>query len=63
MTELRRNCSVVIALAAVQQYFSLEAELHDIEVLSTTVAIDGKRPLIDNHPARQHWAAGQTQTG
>jgi transcription antitermination factor NusG len=34
VTELRRHCSVVIALSAVQQYFSLEADLSDIEVLS-----------------------------
>lgn len=38
VTELRRHCSVVIALSAVQQYFSLEVDLSDIEVLSKRVS-------------------------
>lgn len=33
VTEFRQQCKVVIALAAVQQCFSLEVELGDIEVL------------------------------
>ncbi len=34
VTELRRDCDVVIALGATQQFFSLQADLRDIEVLS-----------------------------
>jgi len=33
VTDLRQQCKVIIALAAVQQCFSLEVELGDIEVL------------------------------
>jgi len=38
VTEFRQQCKVVIALAAVQQCFSLEVELGDIEVLKKPVA-------------------------
>jgi len=38
VTELRRQCKVVITLAATQQCFSLEVDLDDIEVLRKTVA-------------------------
>lgn len=34
VTELRHQCKVVIGLAAVRQFFSLEVQLHDLEVLS-----------------------------
>lgn len=34
VTELRRDCNVVISLAATQQFFSLQVDLRDIEVLS-----------------------------
>lgn len=37
VTELRRNCTVVIALSAVEQCFSLEADLGEIEVLGKAV--------------------------
>jgi transcription antitermination factor NusG len=37
VTELRQQCKVIIALAAVQQCFSLELELGDIEVLKKPV--------------------------
>jgi transcription antitermination factor NusG len=37
VTELRRNCSVIIALSAVEQCFSLETDLSEIEVLGKTV--------------------------
>jgi transcription antitermination factor NusG len=40
--ELRRNCGVIIALSAIEQYFSLEADLNDIEVLGKAVACAGK---------------------
>lgn len=33
VTEFRHRCKVVIALAAVKQCFSLEVDLHDIDVL------------------------------
>jgi transcription antitermination factor NusG len=38
VTEFRQQCKVVIALAAVQQCFSLEVELQDIEVMKKSVA-------------------------
>jgi transcription antitermination factor NusG len=38
VTELRRDCRVILALSGIQQYFSLEVDLRDIEVLSKTVA-------------------------
>jgi transcriptional antiterminator NusG len=38
VTEFRQQCKVVIALSAVQQCFSLEVELRDIEVLKKPVA-------------------------
>jgi transcription antitermination factor NusG len=38
VTEFRQQCKVIIALAAVQQCFSLEVELGDIEVLKKSVA-------------------------
>ena len=45
VTELRRHCSVVIALSAVQQYFSLEVDLSDIEVI--------KNPASGNRTAKK----------
>lgn len=38
VTEFRQQCKVIIALAAVQQCFSLEVELRDIEVMKKPVA-------------------------
>jgi len=43
VTEFRQQCKVVIALAAVQQCFSLEVELGDIEVL--------KKPVVSQKPS------------
>jgi transcription antitermination factor NusG len=37
VTELRRTCTVIIALSAANQCFSLEADLSDIEVVSKNV--------------------------
>ena len=37
VTEFRQQCRVIIALSAVNQYFSLEVELGDIDVLRKTV--------------------------
>jgi len=42
VTEFRQQCKVIIALAAVQQCFSLELEFGDIEVL--------KKPVINTTP-------------
>jgi hypothetical protein len=41
VTELRHRCRVVIALEAVRQCFSLEADLRDIDVLQETVTRAG----------------------
>jgi transcription antitermination factor NusG len=38
VTEFRQQCKVIIALTAVQQCFSLEVELGDIEVIKKSVA-------------------------
>lgn len=49
VTEFRRQCGVIITLAAIQQSFSLEVDLDDIEVLSKkTVA----KPVQEAMPAR-----------
>ena len=48
VTEMRRQCKVVIALAAIQQFFSLELEIGDLEVLKCTVVT----PFQDLQPAR-----------
>lgn len=39
VTEFRHQCSVIIALCAVRQYFSLEVELGEIEVLRNSVPV------------------------
>jgi transcription antitermination factor NusG len=44
VSELRRNCSVIIRLSTVEQYFSLEADLDDLEVLGKTVGEVVKQP-------------------
>ena len=36
VTELRRNCNVIMRLSGADQYFSLESSLDDIEVLAAT---------------------------
>jgi transcription antitermination factor NusG len=63
VTELRRSCSVIIALSAGEQYFSLETDLSDIEVLSKTVVDAGKEPPIDISKVKRRLADGKTQTG
>lgn len=47
VTELRQQCKVVIALSAVQQCFSLEVGLDDVEILDKTIA----RPVAASSPA------------
>ena len=61
VTELRRDCNVVIALAAVQQYFSLQVDLRGIEVLSRTGAV-GRMPTGNGH-VRQDWADARMRAG
>ncbi|MDR5727265.1 MAG: transcription termination/antitermination NusG family protein, partial [Terriglobia bacterium] len=61
VTELRRDCDVVIALSAVQQYFSLQVDLRDIEVLSKTGA-ERRMPANAGH-VRQNWADGKMRAG
>jgi len=38
VTELRQRCKVIIALSCVQQCFSLEVDLRDLDVLSSNVS-------------------------
>ena len=45
VTELRHQCKVIIALAAVRQCFSLEVELRDLEVLNKPAARPGLKPI------------------
>jgi transcription antitermination factor NusG len=45
VTELRRQCKVVIALAAVRQCFSLEVELDALEVLNKPLPRAGLKPI------------------
>jgi len=45
VTELRHQCRVVIALAAVHQCFSLEVPLDGLEVLKSPAAQRGLRPI------------------
>lgn len=61
VTELRRDCNVVIALSAVQQYFSLQVDLRDIEVLSMTGA-GGRMPAGNEH-VRHSCAGGKMRAG
>jgi len=37
VTELRQQCKVVIELAAVQQCFSLEVQLEEVEVVNKSI--------------------------
>jgi transcription antitermination factor NusG len=45
VTELRRQCKVVITLAAVRQCFSLEVELDALEVLNKPLLKAGLKPV------------------
>jgi transcription antitermination factor NusG len=44
VTELRHQCRVILTLSAVNQCFSLEVELSDLEVLKKPAATPGLRP-------------------
>jgi hypothetical protein len=56
VSELRRNCSVIIRLSAVEHYFSLEVDRGDLEVLGKTVAAAVKQPLCFQPQVRQYRA-------
>lgn len=43
VSEVRKNCRVVITLSAVQQCFSLEVSLNELEVLNKPAASNGLR--------------------
>ena len=47
VSELRQQCKVIIALAAVRQCFSIETEIDDLQVLSKP----SSQPRIQNIPA------------
>ena len=42
VTELRRNCSVILRLSGIDQYFSLEISMDEIELFSKTGPARGK---------------------
>ncbi len=46
VTELRRTCTVVIALSAAERCFSLETDIDDVEVLSKTITHVGRQPIL-----------------
>jgi len=48
VTELRHQCKVIIGLAAIQQSFSLEVGLDDVEVLNKTVVNPVQVPMLAN---------------
>jgi transcription antitermination factor NusG len=45
VTELRRSCSVILRLSGVDQYFSLEISIDDIEALSNVKESQGAQPV------------------
>ncbi len=45
VTELRKQCRVIITLAAVRQCFSLEAEINELDILSKPPAASGLNPI------------------
>ena len=45
VTELRKQCKVIITLAAIRQGFSLEVGIDDLEVLNKPVAKAGLKPI------------------
>lgn len=51
VTELRRDCDVVIALSATQQFFSLQVDLRDLEVLSRPAPGGHQRVTAPSLPA------------
>jgi transcription termination/antitermination protein NusG len=48
VTEMRRQCKVIIAMVAIRQFFSLELEIRDIEILKCAVV----SPFPELQPAR-----------
>lgn len=46
VTEIRHQCKVIISLSAVQQCFSLEVELRDVEILNRLAAHDTLRQTL-----------------
>lgn len=48
VTEFRRQCNVILSLTAVQQSFSLEIDLADIEVLSKAVPDSPLQAVLAN---------------
>jgi transcription antitermination factor NusG len=49
VTEMRRTCTVIIALSAADHCFSLEADIGDIEVVSNSAASARARQFVDPH--------------
>ena len=45
VTEIRHNCKVVLALSGVDQFFSLEAKIRDIEVVSGRLVYPSRKLL------------------
>jgi len=57
VTELRRNCKIIIAVSALQQCFSLESDLRNIEVLKEIIPTPGKQPLGHTSGSLRHRVA------
>jgi transcription antitermination factor NusG len=45
VTELRRQCKVIISLSAIRQSFSLEVELDDLELINMPVPMPGLKAI------------------
>jgi transcription antitermination factor NusG len=56
VTELRKHCSVIIELPAVQQFFSLEVNMSDIEVLAKNPTTENSHASGMFYPGRERWA-------
>ena len=61
VAELRRDCNVVLALSAAQQFFSLQVDLNDIEVLNKTAA--GGRMQAGSAQIAHNGVGGQKRAG
>ena len=63
VTELRRTCTVIIALSGANQCFSLEADLSDVEVVSKNVRHVAKQAFPDSQQVFRRPSAGATTSG
>lgn len=63
VTEVRRTCNVIIALSAVNQSYSLEVDISDIEVLGNPIAHAAGQPFTGSQAAIRRHSSGTLATG